>query len=102
MTTRLLTSFFSKRFRSFAHRDPGRDWLLLLTASTILLASIIVWNEWVFSTVANGGVIGTPQTKVAPIFSQSSLDTVHTIFEKRAAFEANYVSGAARFADPSQ
>ncbi|MHB8660988.1 MAG: hypothetical protein ACYC75_03620 [Minisyncoccota bacterium] len=94
-------SFF-KYVRGHAHRDPVRDWLMLLTISTIVLAGIIVWNAWAFNTVASGGVIGAPATAPSPVFSQSSLDAIQTIFASRAVEEQKYMTGAYRYADPSQ
>lgn len=93
---------FLHRFRSGASVDPARDWLTVLTFSTIVLLGIIVWNIWAFDTVANGGVIGTAVPNTTLVFNRSSLDTIHTIFENRAAEESKYVTGTYRFADPSQ
>ena len=93
---------FFKRIRAGAFQDPVRDWLLLLTLSTIVLAGIIVWNVWAFDTVANGGVIGAPAASAPPLFSSTSLDTIHTVFVNRAAEQAKYVTGVYRYADPSQ
>lgn len=96
------TRSFLKRLRGDAREDPVRDWLVLITFSTIVLTGIIVWNEWAFDTVASGGVIGTPMTSVPPIFNRSSLDAIRTIFANRAEEEAKYVTGTYRYADPSQ
>ena len=93
-------SFF-KRLRGSV-RDPVRDWLVLITLSILALVSIIVWNAWAFDTVARGGVIGAPAIGSPPIFSNSSLDVIHTIFVSRAAEEAKYVTGTYRYTDPSQ
>lgn len=97
----LIASFF-KRMHSGARQDPVRDWLILLTFSTIVLVGIIVWNAWAFDTVAKGGVIGAHTTKAPPLFSRSSLDAIHTIFENRAIEESKYQAGVYRYADPSQ
>ena len=102
MTTFNAASSLVTRLRANTHRDPVRDWFVLLAASMIALAGIIVWNAWIFDTIAEGGVIGTPIGETPPIFSRSSLDRVRTVFENRAAEEARYRTGAYRFADPSQ
>lgn len=96
-----IRSFFI-RLRSFVHIDPARDWLILFTLFMLAFASIIVWNVWAFDTVSRGGVIGTVATSTQPVFNDSSLNTIHTIFEKRAAEEAKYVTGVYRYIDPSQ
>lgn len=94
--------FFLKYLRFGKRLDPARDWLTLLSLAGIILAGSIVWNAWAFDTVANGGVIGTSATITPPVFSTSSLDAIHAVFEHRASEEAKYVSGAYRYADPSQ
>ena len=96
-----ISSFF-KCSRFDAERDPVRDWLIMLTLSSIALAGIVVWNAWVFDTVAGGGVIGVPTTGVPPVFSRTSLDTIHTIFASRADEQAKYVTSTYHFTDPSQ
>lgn len=82
--------------------DPTRDWLAMLTLSTIVLAGIVIWNVWAFDTIASGGVIGVPATSPSPVFGQASLDTIRDIFEDRAEEELKYETGTYRFADPSQ
>lgn len=96
-----LKSFFH-RFRSGVHQDPVRDWLILLTLSIFTFICIVVWNAWAFDTVAQGGAIGKTATSTLPVFNSSSIDTINTVFEKRAAEEAKYVTGVYRFTDPSQ
>lgn len=91
-----------KRVRLFSRYDPARDWFALLGCAVIILTGIVVWDAWVFDTIANGGTIGAPATSTPPIFSQSSIDSIHAVFDMRAAEEAKYVSGAYRYADPSQ
>ena len=84
------------------HIDPARDWLVLFTLFVLAFASIIVWNVWAFDTVSRGGVIGTVATSTQPVFNNSSLNAIHTVFEKRATEEAKYVTGVYRYTDPSQ
>jgi len=91
-----------KRTRSLSSIDPARDWLFLLISSTLALSGIIIWNVRAFDTVASGGTIGTPSTSTEPIFDQTSLETIHTIFQDRAAEEEKYTSGVYRYPDPSQ
>lgn len=91
-----------RRLRSLSDIDPERDWIMLLIAAIIMLVIIVVWNAYVFDTVAGGGVIGSPATTVSPVFSQSSLDAIRTVFENRAAEEAKYISDVYHYADPSQ
>jgi len=101
MTIFTTTVSFIRRLRYGANIDPGRDWLILVTCSTILLIGIIVWNVWAFDTVANGKVIGAAPA-ATPSFNQASLDAIRTVFEDRADEEAKYVTGVYRYADPSQ
>lgn len=91
-----------KKIHAGAHIDPSRDWLVLLGFAAIMFAAVVVWNIWAFDTVANGGVIGTPTVPQESVFSRSSLDTIHAVFERRQAEEMNYVTGTYRFSDPSQ
>ena len=93
---------FIQRLRSSASIDPVRDWLVLLTTAMIALMGIIIWSVWAFSTVAGGGTLSAPTTKAPTIFDNSSLDTIHAIFESRAAEETKYRTGAYRYTDPSQ
>ena len=96
------SNFFLKWLRSGARQDPARDWIVVLICSTTVLAGIIVWNVWVFDTVARGGVIGSVESSSPPAFNSSFLDAIHPIVEKRAAEAAKYETGAYRYADPSQ
>lgn len=82
--------------------DPMRDWLVLITLSAMVLAGIIVWNVWAFDTVAGGGIIGGQTISPPPLFSQSSIDRIHTIFTNRAEEELKYQTGVYRFSDPSR
>lgn len=93
-------SFFN-RTRTGVSQDPVRDWLILITLSTIALAGIIVWNVWAFGTVANGGVIGNTVPAATPVFNQTSLDTIRTIFTNRTAEQVKYTTGVYRYSDPS-
>lgn len=96
-----LTRYF-RSMRSLSAIDPERDWIVLLILSLIMLAIIIVWNAYAFDTVAGGGVIGTPSSSSAPVFSQSSLDAIRTVFANRAAEETKYATGVYQYSDPSQ
>ncbi|MBU6214793.1 hypothetical protein KGM48_03060 [Patescibacteria group bacterium] len=91
-----------KRLRRNAPGDPGRDWLMLMTLFLIAFAAILVWAAWAFDTVSRGGTIGSSAIETPPIFDKSSLAAIRTTFEKRAAEEAKYETGAYHFIDPSQ
>ncbi len=93
---------YVKRLLSGARLDPARDWLVLVTFSAIVLAGIIVWNVWAFDTVATGRIIGGQTTTLSPLFNQSSIDRIRTIFENRAEEELKYQTGVYRFGDPSR
>jgi len=94
-------NFLAKRIRAFSHLDPERDWIVLIIISTIAFIIIVVWNAWAFDTVAGGGVIGSTAANTPPVFNQTSLDTIHTIFADRAAEEEKYVSDVYHYIDPS-
>ncbi|MBI2025450.1 hypothetical protein HYT04_01525 [Candidatus Kaiserbacteria bacterium] len=100
-TINFIRSFVS-RLRDSAYIDPVRDWLIILTLFIFAFAGIVVWNVWAFDTVARGGVIGTSATSTQPVFNGSSIDAIHSVFEKRSAEEAKYITGVYRYADPSQ
>lgn len=90
-----------KRITFLNRLDPERDWILLLLISVMLLTGIVVWNAWTFDMIAKGGVIGSSSTSTPSVFKQSSLEDVHTVFEKRAVEESNYTSGVYQYVDPS-
>ena len=93
---------FFRRLHAGARQDPVRDWLALLALSIVAFVGIVVWNVWAFDTVAQGGVIGEAATSTPAVFNRSSIDSIHAVFEKRAAEEAKYVTGVYRYANPSQ
>lgn len=95
-------NFLLKRFKSLSPLDPERDWLVLVILSVIMLSGIIVWNAWAFDTVVNGGVIGSPASSTPPIFNQSALDAIRTVFDNRATEETKYTSDVYHYIDPSQ
>jgi len=82
--------------------NPVRDWLAMLVVALFALIIIIIWNVWTFDTVANGGIIGAAATSTPPVFNESSLSVIRTVFSNRAEEEAQYETGTYRFADPSQ
>lgn len=93
---------FLKRLYAGARQDPVRDWIVVLIGTAIVLAGVIVWNMWVFDTIARGGVIGSVELGSPQVFSRSFLDPVHPIFEKRAAEATKYETGVYRYVDPSR
>ncbi len=97
-----LTSSLTNRLRSGARQDPARDWIFTLIFFGIVFIAIIVWNAWAFDTVSRGGTIGVAPKNSTPAFDSSSIDAVHTVFEKRAAEEAKFDTGTYRFTDPAQ
>lgn len=102
MNIRTGIKFLLKRVRGNTRHDSVRDWLTLLIFSVIVLMGIIVWNAWIFDTVANGGVIGSATIETQPIFNHATLDSIRAIFASRAAEETKYITGAYTFVDPSQ
>ncbi len=90
-----------KYFKYGPYINPARDWMVLIIISAIALTGIIVWNIWVFGTVAQGGTVGAVATSSPPIFSHESLDAIDTIFANRATERMKYETGTYHFADPS-
>lgn len=77
--------------------NPSRDWMLLVSAATILLLASIGWNAWLFYRVTSGDAIGT--ANVSPPINPASIDSVNTLFQNRANTETEYKN--AHFVDPS-
>lgn len=96
-----IESVFSRVLHGW-HRDPTRDWLTLLIFVALLFSVILVWNMWLFDTVASGGVIGPAPATSPTVLGPASLNIVQEIFVSRAAEEAKYVNGTYHFIDPSQ
>ena len=97
-----LRTSFLKRLRVGTHQDPARDWIVSLIFSSIVLTGIIIWNAWVFDAVSRGVVIGSVATSSPQVLKNSSMSVINGLFEKRAAEEVKYETGAYRFVDPSQ
>ncbi len=93
---------FLKRLHSEVRQDPARDWIAVLICSAIVLVGVIVWNVWVFDTIARGGVIGSVELSSPQAFNRSFLDAAQPIFEKRAAEATKYETGVYRYTDPSR
>jgi type III secretory pathway component EscU len=89
-------------FRSGVSQNIKRNWLILLTLSTLVLVCIIVWNIWIFSTVVQGGVIGTSEVNTPSLLDSSSINTVEAVFQMRATEHAKYMIGVYSYSDPSQ
>lgn len=90
-----------KHFRYGARIVPARDWFVLVSFATVILAGVISYHLWLFDNVANGGVIGQARVQAPPVFSRSSLDAIQKIFSDRASEEAKYATGVYTFIDPS-
>lgn len=102
-----MTNFLSKiRGASSFHYGeqfrPERDWFALLACGALVLAGSIAYNIWLFDHVATGGILGGSATSTAPVFNQTSLQAVESVFADRAAEEVKYRNGAYSFIDPSK
>jgi len=96
------TNLFLKRLRAHAHQDPVRDWLVLIALSLAIFVGSIVWNVLAFNTLTNSIVANTPASGAASAFSDTSLETIRTVFTNRAAEQEKYVTGVYHYTDPSQ
>lgn len=97
-----LTAALSKYLRIFRYGDrvkPLRDWLILVSIAGVLLVGSAGWSFWLFDQISNP----KEKTLTPPTTSTStaSLETVRTIFEKRTAERAHYISDY-HFVDPSR
>lgn len=92
--------FFGALFkRKTGHTDPGRDWLVLLGASLLLLAISVGWNTWFFSRVVTQDVEAVLETGNALETYNSA--RVKAIFEAREASATSYRETHS-FVDPSR
>jgi hypothetical protein len=97
-----LTAILSKYLRAFRYGDrvrPLRDWLLLISIAGLLLIGSGGWSFWLFTQISNKqeATVAIP----AAATGTASLESVRTIFEKRAAERAHYISDY-HFVDPSR
>jgi|GEM_PF-1729094 len=86
-----MISFFSNivggfKDRHTQRRDPGRDWLLLLGASGIVLLASVVWNTWFFLRVVEEGVgnIGGGDATLAP-YETGAAEEIFLMRETKAS-----------------
>ena len=82
--------------------DPVRDWLALLSVAAFILSIILVGSARLFDTTASGGSIAPVAATTTPVFDESMLQSVRSIFAQRAAQEEEFASGTIHFTDPSQ
>lgn len=78
--------------------DPARDWLLLLSAATILLALSILINVWIY---IKKDTVPIPSTAPTVELPTTSLTHAAQLFHMRMLEEANYRS-VYQFIDPSK
>lgn len=101
----MLYNFFTRlhsQMHLSARPDPGRAWLVLIGFFGIALASLLVYNAWLFDRVAGGDTLSGAAAPSTDAVSRSALSIVRTIFDERAGEEMKYVTGTYRFPDPSQ
>lgn len=78
---------------------PSRDWLVLIALLFIGLLVSVGWNLWTFKKVTEGNSLGAPPP--AQDTGTPAVDSVHALFEQRAAEEGKY-RNEYRFVDPSR
>lgn len=93
---------FLTRLRTRAHQDPVRDWLALISLSTVVLLGVIAWNVWAFATLEQSNPGTSVDAGATATFSRASLDTIGRIFSSRTSEAQKYVDGTYRYTDPSQ
>lgn len=77
---------------------PIRDWLLLLSAATLLFIASAAWNTWYYYQVLAGPVEATAS---APTLDTAAVTGARKALDMRAAEEAKYET-TYQFADPSK
>lgn len=82
--------------------DPVRDWIVMVSFAALMLIGLLVWNAWVFDTVASGGTLGKSASTTPSAYSNASLDSIRAAFGERLTEEKKYITGVYRYADPSQ
>lgn len=88
----------ARRFSYGSRIRPQRDWFVLVSVSLALLVASAGWSYWLFH---NASVDGTSEAVPGASINVSAFDTVRTVFEKRAAERAHYLTDY-RFVDPSK
>lgn len=79
--------------------DPGRDWLVMLALSLLVLAGSMLWNAWfLVSVLSEETAIEAPQD--APAVTESTFEKMQKAFTLRDA-RASSTQGA-RFNDPAK
>jgi hypothetical protein len=84
-------------FRYGDRLHPARDWFILLGLAALVLIASFTWHALLFVHVTNGEAIGTATSTAS--LNPTSIDSVTTLFEKRAQAETMYKNG--HFVDPS-
>jgi len=78
--------------------DPARDWLMLITLTTLALSVSVLWNVWFFSRVVTNetATFSAPET-----FDVYESGAVQQLFEERATTREEYRTRYP-FIDPSR
>jgi len=99
--TRALSSLtvYARKIRYGDRLRPQRDWYLIVVVATVLLIVSAGWSYWVFheTSLAESNAKNSADASI----NTSVIDTVRTVFDKRAAERAHYQTDY-RFVDPSR
>lgn len=79
---------------------PLRDWLVIASIAVVLLIGSAGWSYFLFQMISTETEAATAASASTSV-STNVLDTVRSIFEKRAVERTHYLSGYT-FVDPSR
>lgn len=89
---------FFARFKYGKHVKPGRDWLILLLVTIMLLVLSGAWNAWMFFYGTHVAPVESAG-EAAPVLSTEKLEAAEALFERRAEEEGRY-RNEYHFVDP--
>lgn len=84
------------------HFDPTRLWRWYVYTMTGLLLLVCAWSAWIYLRVVSGVAIDASSVQTTSVVDQSSINTVRSVLQIRAAEEQKYRIGAYSHTDPSQ
>jgi len=78
---------------------PARDWFVLLSLATALVALSVAWNLWLMRDAERGALIGNEAPSTS--FDAAPIESTRAVFEARKLEEFKFKQQY-RFVDPSR